>query len=161
MRQMTAAPDTLHPNTHTTTRTHAQALAFLVFDRVGMIVEEALKSRLRATGQADSNAAPLQELPPASPLTLAELRRAAAALPRLVLPPHHDGIRGIVLPDLPLGTRYVGDPKVWPCAALVCRGGGGLAQCNWTTERWARAQTRSTSSCTIPALRQQACLLQV
>ncbi|KAG5185949.1 hypothetical protein JKP88DRAFT_310713 [Tribonema minus] len=108
-------------------RAAIKALAYLVYDHIGVIIEEAIRRRANAPGDA------LRSLPSDRPLRTPELQQAQSQIPRLVLPPHHDGLRGIALPKLPTGIRYVGDPRAWPLSAdtdaavSVWRGGGAAA----------------------------------
>jgi hypothetical protein len=92
--------------------THAQALAFLVYDRVGAIIEQALRSKY-----SDK----IQELPKGHRLYVSELRAAQKLLPSA----KHIGKRfsergsvGTVIASLPTGIRYIGNPAVWPCQII-------------------------------------------
>jgi hypothetical protein len=92
--------------------THAQALAFLVYDRIGAIIEQALRTKYNDK---------IQELPQGHRLYVSELRAAQKLLPSS----KHIGKRfsdrgsvGTVIASLPIGIHYIGDPAVWPCQVI-------------------------------------------
>jgi hypothetical protein len=92
--------------------TCTQALAFLVYDRVGAIIEQALRTKYNDK---------IQELPQGHRLYVSELRAAQKLLPSS----KHIGKRfsdrgsvGTVITSLPIGIRYIGNPAVWPCQVI-------------------------------------------
>jgi hypothetical protein len=83
-----------------------------VYDRIGAIIEQALRTKYNDK---------IQELPQGHRLYVSELRAAQKLLPSS----KHIGKRfsdrgsvGTVIVSLPIGIRYIGDPAVWPCQVI-------------------------------------------